>query len=91
MRDPTHARSCRCARCGIPDDAAPVAAILTPREREVAHLVFEDKTDREIGRELGIAENTVKEFLRRIGLKLRSQGASVRRRRAIVDWVTGTR
>lgn len=86
MRDPTHARSCRCARCGTPD-IGPVAVLLTPREREVASLVYEDRTDREIARELGVAISTVRAFIGNISVKIRADAGVMRRRRAIVEWV----
>lgn len=43
---------------------------LTRREREVLRMVAGDKTDREIGRLLGIGERTVRAHVSRIILKL---------------------
>ncbi|WP_162829858.1 helix-turn-helix domain-containing protein [Amycolatopsis palatopharyngis] len=43
---------------------------LSDREREVLLLIAEDKTDREIARELGISERTVRAHVSRIILKL---------------------
>jgi DNA-binding CsgD family transcriptional regulator len=45
-------------------------AALSPREREVLVLVAEDKTDREIARDLGIRERTVRAHVSRIIFKL---------------------
>jgi DNA-binding NarL/FixJ family response regulator len=45
-------------------------AALSPREREVLLLVAEDKTDREIARDLGICERTVRAHVSRIISKL---------------------
>lgn len=45
-------------------------AALTDRETEVLVLIAGDKTDREIARELGIGERTVRAHVSRILLKL---------------------
>ncbi|TCO62732.1 response regulator transcription factor [Actinocrispum wychmicini] len=47
-----------------------VQAKLSKREREVLRMVASDKTDREIGRLLGIRERTVRAHVSRIILKL---------------------
>ncbi|WP_327683618.1 response regulator transcription factor [Kitasatospora sp. NBC_00458] len=51
-----------------PTEAA--LARLTPREREILVLVGEGKTNREIGRELYLAEKTVKNHVSRVLAKL---------------------
>ena len=43
---------------------------LTPREHEVLHLVSQGRSNQEIASELFIAENTVKNHLRNILVKL---------------------
>jgi RNA polymerase sigma factor (sigma-70 family) len=53
--------------------AAEVDENLTPREREVMVLVTSGMTNREIAAELGIVENTVKDHLKRIYLKLEAR------------------
>jgi len=45
---------------------------LTGREREILHLVSEHLTNREIARELTLAESTVETHMHRILRKLRS-------------------
>ena len=52
----------------VPDSKA--AAVLSERECEVLALVVEGLTNREIGQELGIARNTVKNHLRSVFTKL---------------------
>lgn len=52
----------------VPESEA--AAVLSERESEVLALVVEGLTNREIGEELGIARNTVKNHLRSIYAKL---------------------
>jgi DNA-binding CsgD family transcriptional regulator len=44
--------------------------LLSKREQEVLRLVARDRTDREIARELGIRERTVRAHVSRIILKL---------------------
>lgn len=44
---------------------------LTPREREVLRLVAQGKSNREIGKELNIAERTVRSHMESILQKLR--------------------
>jgi DNA-binding CsgD family transcriptional regulator len=63
-------------------------ATLSRREQEVLLLVAEDRTDREIARELGIAERTVRAHVSRIILKLgvaSRVGAAV----AVTKWLVG--
>jgi len=49
--------------------AGPIAA-LAPREREVAKLIVEDLSDREIAEELHLSRHTVSEYVKRIYRKL---------------------
>lgn len=59
--------------------------LLSKREQEVLQLVAEDNTDREIARQLGIRERTVRAHVSRIILKLgvaSRVGAAV----AFVEW-----
>jgi DNA-binding NarL/FixJ family response regulator len=62
---------------------------LTPREREVLQLVTKGMTNKEIGAQLHIAENTVKNHLRNILEKLhlqnRAQAAAYAVREGLVD------
>jgi DNA-binding NarL/FixJ family response regulator len=62
-------------------------AVLSQREQEVLLVVARDKTDREIARQLGIRERTVRAHVSRIILKLgvaSRVGAAV----ALVEWQT---
>ena len=62
-------------------------AVLSKREQEVLLVVARDKTDREIARQLGIRERTVRAHVSRIILKLgvaSRVGAAV----AFVEWQT---
>ena len=65
------------------------AASLTPREREVITLVAEGRTNREIGRRLGVAERTarthVSNILAKLGLASRTQAAMWAVREGLVD------
>lgn len=58
---------------------ASIAQILTRRELQVAMLVAQGKADKEIARQLGISDHTVREHLRRACAKL-----SVSKRSALV-------
>lgn len=49
------------------------SSILSPREREVALLVARGLANKEIARELGLSEGTVKQHVHSIFLKLRAQ------------------
>ncbi|WP_405009784.1 response regulator [Kitasatospora sp. NBC_01539] len=51
-------------------DAGSALSQLTPREREILALVGEGRTNREIGRELYLAEKTVKNHVSRLLAKL---------------------
>ena len=70
---------------------APKSAVedLTPREREVIVLVAEGRTNREIGRRLGVAERTarthVSNILTKLGLASRTQAAMWAVREGLVD------
>jgi DNA-binding NarL/FixJ family response regulator len=62
---------------------------LTSREREVIVLVAEGRTNREIGRRLGVAERTarthVSNILTKLGLASRTQAAMWAVREGLVD------
>lgn len=47
---------------------------LTRREHDIAVLVSQDKTDKEIAKELGISVNTVSEHVHEICTKLGARG-----------------
>jgi DNA-binding NarL/FixJ family response regulator len=60
-----------------------VSGLLSPREREVARLVARGLANKEIARELGLSQGTVKMHVHSISLKLKARqflkpGASVR-------------
>ena len=65
------------------------AESLTPREREVITLVAEGRTNREIGKRLGVAERTarthVSNILTKLGLASRTQAAMWAVREGLVD------
>jgi DNA-binding NarL/FixJ family response regulator len=65
------------------------AETLTPREREVITLVAEGRTNREIGKRLGVAERTarthVSNILTKLGLASRTQAAMWAVREGLVD------
>jgi DNA-binding NarL/FixJ family response regulator len=48
--------------------------LLTPREREIALLVARGLTNKEVGRELGLCDGTVKQHIHNIFLKLAPPG-----------------
>jgi DNA-binding NarL/FixJ family response regulator len=62
---------------------------LTPREREVVALVAQGRTNREIGKQLGVAERTarthVSNILAKLGLASRTQAAMWAVREGLVD------
>jgi DNA-binding NarL/FixJ family response regulator len=68
---------------------------LTPREREVITLVAEGRTNREIGKRLGVAERTarthVSNILAKLGLASRTQAAMWAVREGLVDVTETTR
>ncbi|MDE1162537.1 MAG: response regulator transcription factor [Acidobacteriaceae bacterium] len=55
--------------------AEPVASLMTPREKEVLHLLKDGRTNRDIAKLLGIDETTVKAHL---GRMLRKSGSANR-------------
>lgn len=60
---------------------------LSPREAEVARLVAEDLSDKEIASILQISPRTVQAYLDRIASKLCTHDSKYSRRRAITRWV----
>ncbi|MGD9100366.1 MAG: response regulator transcription factor [Anaerolineae bacterium] len=77
------------ARVGTEGPPPDSTRSLTPREREVLQLVTKGMTNKEIGVQLHIAENTVKNHLRNILEKLhlqnRAQAAAYAVREGLVD------
>jgi two-component system nitrate/nitrite response regulator NarL len=77
------------ARLGTEGPPPDSTRSLTPREREVLQLVTRGLTNKEIGAQLHIAENTVKNHLRNILEKLhlqnRAQAAAYAVREGLVD------
>jgi pimeloyl-ACP methyl ester carboxylesterase/DNA-binding CsgD family transcriptional regulator len=70
---------------GLPDVRGPKPPTLTPRQREVAALVAEGLTNREIGERLGIDERSAEGHLERIRLRL-----GVRSRAQVAAWWVAT-
>ena len=70
-----------------PQPADPLAE-LTPRETQVLQLIAQGKTNFEIGRELGLAEKTVKQYntsiFRKLDVRSRVEAALVARERGLV-------
>lgn len=66
---------------GLPDVGGPTPPTLTPRQREVAALVADGLTNREIGERLGIDERSAEGHLERIRLRL-----GVRSRAQVAAW-----
>jgi DNA-binding CsgD family transcriptional regulator len=70
------------ATLGLPEMARPAVPLpsLTPREQQVAVLVASGRTNRQIGRELGIAEKTtevhVHNIIRKLGARSRAEVAA---------------
>jgi DNA-binding NarL/FixJ family response regulator len=77
------------ARIGTESPPPDSTRSLTPRERQVLRLVSKGMTNKEIGAQLHIAENTVKNHLRNILEKLhlqnRAQAAAYAVREGLVD------
>jgi two-component system, NarL family, nitrate/nitrite response regulator NarL len=77
------------ARLGTESPPPDSTRSLTPRERQVLQLVTKGMTNKEIGAQLHIAENTVKNHLRNILEKLhlhnRAQAAAYAVREGLVD------
>src|SRR4051812_49302293 len=63
-----------------PDE--PPAEILTQRELQIAALIGDGKSDKEIAQQLGISGYTVREYIRRVFAKLK-----IGRRAAVVSYV----
>ncbi len=70
---------------GLPVAAAPEAPTLTARQAEIAALVAEGLTNREIGQRLGIEERSAEGHLERIRLRL-----GVRSRAQVAAWWVAT-
>ena len=70
---------------GSADRAAPPGPTLTRRQQEVAALVAEGLTNREIGARLGIEERSAEGHLERIRLRL-----GVRSRAQVAAWWVAT-
>ena len=66
------------------DESNAELEVLTPRQREVLQLITEGKSNKEIGRELGVAEGTVKmhvaTILKAIGANNRAHAAAIGRK-----------
>jgi len=58
--------------------------LLSPREREVVLLVARGLTNREVGRELGLSEGTVKQYVHNIFVKLANAEASIETNRTVI-------
>lgn len=71
---------------GLRVDSPAKPPTLTPRQREVAALVAEGLTNREIGRRLGIDERSAEGHLERIRLRL-----GLRSRAQVAAWYVATR
>lgn len=52
------------------DDSSPLLTVLTPRERDVTRLIVIGLSNKEIARQLGISDGTVKLHLHNIYQKL---------------------
>lgn len=70
---------------GLPVDAPTAAPTLTTRQQEIAALVAEGLTNREIGERLGISERSAEGHLERIRLRL-----GVRSRAQVAAWSVAT-
>lgn len=71
---------------GVPTDVPPEAPTLTPRQQEVAALVAEGLTNREIGVRLGIEDRSAEGHLERIRHRL-----GFRSRAQVAAWWVATR
>ena len=73
----------------VAEDAAAPQSPLTPRQREVATLVAEGATNRQIARTLGIADKTVEvhlaQIMHRLGVQNRAQVAAHAARSGLAD------
>jgi len=70
---------------GLPARAHPGGAVVTARQREVAELVSQGMTNREIGKRLGISERSAEGHIERIRHRL-----DVRSRAQIAAWWAGS-
>lgn len=69
------------------------SSILSPREREVALLIARGLSNKEIARELGMSEGTVKQHVHNTFLKLRSRnfvGLGARQRHTLTRIINGS-
>jgi pimeloyl-ACP methyl ester carboxylesterase/DNA-binding CsgD family transcriptional regulator len=70
---------------GLPPSRRPATASLTPRQREVAVLVAQGLTNREIGERLVISERSAESHVERIRIRL-----GLRSRAQVAAWVVGS-
>ena len=87
-------RAVHAARYRLPDDVATrlaqriAAPELSPREREVLGLIVKGRSNKEIGTDLGVAENTVKNHVKvvlgKLGVQDRVQATTKAIQRGIV-------
>ncbi|MGJ0510207.1 MAG: helix-turn-helix domain-containing protein [Methylocystis sp.] len=62
---------------------------LSPRQMEIARLVADDLSDKEIANILRISERTVQSHLERIAMRLNACDSALSRRRFIARYVEG--
>jgi two-component system, NarL family, response regulator DevR len=66
-------------RLRSPSDADPRLARLTPQERRILHLITDGMTNRQIAREMHLAEKTIKNYvsnlLTKLGMERRTEAA----------------
>jgi two-component system, NarL family, response regulator DevR len=66
-------------RLRSPSDADPRLARLTPQERRILHLIADGMTNRQIAREMHLAEKTIKNYvsnlLTKLGMERRTEAA----------------
>lgn len=53
--------------------------LLTPREESIARLVAENKTARQIAKELGVSHGTVRKYIEILGDKIPGRGKPMNR------------
>jgi two-component system response regulator DevR len=77
----TTARVMRLVRAQSTGATSEDLAALSPQERRVLALVAEGKTNKEVGEQLGLSDNTVKNYLgsvfEKLHIKRRSQAAAL--------------
>jgi two-component system, NarL family, response regulator len=88
-------RAVHAGRYKLPMDVATrlaqrmAAPELSPREREVLELIVRGRSNKEIGTDLGVAENTVKNHVKvvldKLGVQDRVQATTKANRRGIVQ------